>query len=87
MKNRKPEPCTSVVVIVKTADGEPGAYVLVTAFVGGKPEPEPWDGRAIAAAGLLGPGMRRALDFWGSHALVWGSEPVIPGTETEDCPW
>lgn len=27
------------------------------------------------------------FEFWSSHALVWGSEPIVPGTETATCPW
>lgn len=76
--NREPEPCPSVVLILKAADGQgDGDYVLVTAFVGHRPEPEPWDRNATA----------QSRAFWGSHALVWGSEPTIPGTETDRCPW
>ncbi|TAN33422.1 hypothetical protein EPN28_02640 [Patescibacteria group bacterium] len=74
VKNRSPEPCNSVVVILKAGDGE---YVLVTAFVGTRPEPEPWDRNAT----------EKSVEFWASHALIWGSEPVIPGTETDKCPW
>jgi len=79
VKNRQSEPCSSVVVILKTADGERdrGKYVLVTAFIGSKPEPEPWDRNST----------EKSVEFWSSNALIWGSEPVIPGTETEACPW
>ena len=42
VKNRQPEPCKSVVVILKKAeDGD--YFVLITAFIGVRPEPEPWD--------------------------------------------
>ena len=77
VKNREAEPCSSVVVILKAADEFPAAYVLVTAFIGRKPEPEPWDRHATA----------NSRAFWDTHALVWGSEPVIDGTETPHCPW
>jgi hypothetical protein len=77
VKNREAEPCSSVVVILKAADEFPAAYVLVTAFIGQKPEPEPWDRNATA----------NSRAFWKSHALVWGSEAVIDGTETTHCPW
>jgi hypothetical protein len=76
VKNRNPEPCSTVVVILKKAE-EVGAYVLITAFVGHRPEPEPWDRNATA----------NSRSFWSSHALVWGSEPTIPKTETTTCPW
>lgn len=77
VKNRQAEPCSTVVVILKTADEQPGTYVLVTAFIGGKPEPEPWDKNATP----------KSRDFWASHALVWGKEETITGTETSVCPW
>lgn len=75
VKNRRPESCDSIVVILKAGDG--GEYVLITAFVGHRPEPEPWDRNATT----------NSRAFWTSHALVWGSEPVVPGTETTRCPW
>ncbi len=77
VKNRRPEPCKSVVVIlVKATDGS-DAYVLVTAFIGEKPQPEPWDLHAPA----------ESRSFWLTHALLWGTEKVVPGTETTECPW
>jgi hypothetical protein len=79
VKNRQPEPCNSVVVILKTADTveDAGKYVLVTAFVGRLAEPEPWDRNAT----------EKSVEFWSSHALIWGYEEVIPGTVTSVCPW
>ncbi len=74
--NRQPEECQSVVVILKRAD-DVGGYILITAFVGGLSEPEPWDRNATPAS----------LDFWANHALIWGCEPVIDGTVTDRCPW
>lgn len=49
----------------------PEGYILLTAYPGQKSEIEPWDPRATPAA----------EEFWKTHALVWGSEPIIPGTE------
>ncbi len=77
VKNRQAEPCSSVVVIMKTADNEQNTMVLITAFIGEISEPEPWDRNAT----------NKSVEFWSSHALVWGSESVIPGTETLRCPW
>ena len=69
-----PKQTSSMVVILKAIDG---GYLLISAFIGQKAEPEPWDRNATAASS----------DFWSSHALVFGCEPTEPGTETEDCPW
>ena len=63
------EACSSVVVILKQDEGG-GYYVLITAFIGQKAEPEPWDRNAT----------EQSEAFWSSHALIWGSEPVVPGT-------
>lgn len=29
----------------------------------------------------------QSIDFWSKHALVWGSQEVVPGSETTVCPW
>ena len=76
VKNRKPEACSAVVIILKKDDIE-DYYILITAFVGHRPEPEPWDRNVTA----------NSRSFWNSHALIWGSEPTIPGSETTECPW
>lgn len=77
VKNRNPEPCSAVTVILKQDDYYEDYYVLITAFVGHRPEPEPWDRNANG----------NSLAFWNSHALVWGCEDIILGTETTECPW
>ncbi|MFA6534111.1 MAG: hypothetical protein WCT37_02980 [Patescibacteria group bacterium] len=77
VKNRTAEPCSSIVVILKKAEDFDETYILITAFIGHRPEPEPWDRNATA----------NSRAFWDSHALVWGSEPTVPGTETDKCPW
>ena len=81
VKNRAAEPTSRVTCILKAGDtGE--EFVLVTAFVGAPAEPEPWDKNLRDPAAK-----RKSCEFWSSHALVWGSEPIVPGTETARCPW
>ena len=75
--NRCAEPCSSVVAIFKQMEERPDCHLLITAFIGGLPEPEPWDRNATAAS----------HDFWANHALIWGSCEVLPETQTSDCPW
>lgn len=76
VKNRAAEPTSRVTCVLKAGDvGD--EYVLITAFIGAPAVPEPWDRNATA----------KSREFWDSHALVWGSEPTIPGTETSVCPW
>lgn len=74
--NRKAEPCSAVTVVLKRDDRD-DYYILITAFVGHRAEPEPWDQKATP----------QSAAFWSSQALVWGSEEVVPGTETVVCPW
>ena len=75
VKNREAEPCSAVTVILKRDDFK-DYYVLITAFVGHKPEPEPWDRNATP----------QSRAFWETHALVWVTEPVESGI-TFRCPW
>jgi len=70
---RKPEPCTAVTVVLRKEDE---GYVLRTAFVGYKAEPEPWDRNATEASVL----------FWNTHALVPEDGQILE-TATLDCPW
>ena len=82
--NRTPEPCSSLVIILKA--GGDGEYVLITAFIGHRPQPEPWDRKNFLQQPDPQKAERLAREFWSSHALVWGSEEVFPGTETVRCP-
>lgn len=85
VKNRSPEPCNTLVVVLK-ADNK-GGYVLISAFCGRRAEPEPWDDRNFSQQSDPSAAREASRRFWSSHALVWGSEPVIPGTETTRYPW
>lgn len=72
---RTPEPCSGVVVVLrKEVTGE---YQLATAYIGRRAEPEPWDRYATP----------NSVAFWNTHALIWGAEQTISGTETTQCPW
>jgi len=76
VKNRQPEQSSSVAVILKKAeDGD--FFIIITAFIGKIAEPEPWDRNATTIS----------REFWNTHALVWGCEEIILGTEISHCPW
>ena len=75
VKGREAEPSSSVVLILKRRNE--GGYVLITAYVGSRAEPEPWDPKSNLDSQI----------FWASHALIWGSETVVGGTETTSSPW
>ena len=79
VNHRDPETCSSMVVILKKSGA---VYVLITAFIGCKSEPEPWDERAFSLKSDPIEARARSLAFWKSHALVWDGESVIAGTET-----
>lgn len=81
VKNRPPEDTRFLTVILKKDEHEE-YWILISAYFGGQSEREPWD-RAIRS-----PGERdQVKNFWSTHALVWGVEEVIPGTETTQNPW
>ncbi len=76
VKNREPAQTRSAVACFKRTTG--GAYLLMTAFIGGRAPAEPWDRKWATPESFV---------FWSSHALVWGQEETVPGTETTVCPW
>jgi len=82
VKNRLPEPTAHITVVLKRDDRDPSIFVLITAFFGRKAEKEPWDTNIRTDEELV-----RAKEFWWTRALVWKSEPTVPGTETTICPW
>jgi len=73
---RKPEPCTVATVVLRKNDEGEG-YVLLTAFIGYKAEPEPWDRNATEAS----------VPFWNTHALVPEGSRIVLETATLKCPW
>ncbi len=75
VKNRQPEPSSEVTVVLKR---QGDTFLLLGAFFGGVPEPQPWDKRATACS----------EEFWNTHAFVWGSEEVDEQEPaTTKCPW
>lgn len=58
----------------KTGENE---YELYTAFVGRLTPSFP--------GGDYLP--QQSREFWSHHALVWGSQDIVLGTETTECPW
>jgi hypothetical protein len=74
VRNRQAEPTRFISVVLKQTRA---GYELVTAWVGELAPPEPWDRNSKP----------ESLGFWSSHALVWGMEEVLPGTEASVSPW
>ena len=86
VKNRKPKPCSSMVIILLKAE-EPNKYVIISSFIGKIAEPEPWDIPAFNSKPDPYEAGERSRAFWNTHALIWGYEKIVPGTETNVCPW
>ena len=76
VKNRQPVSCRYITVLLKKAS-EGNFYILMTVFVGRRVPDEPWSEFAN----------RESVRFWNSHALIWDYEEIVPGTETDKCPW
>jgi hypothetical protein len=79
VKGREPEPCDTVFVALKKIRLH--RYLLVTGFVGERPEPEPWDERAFSFSKDPGAARERSKRFWSDHALVYDPDVIVPGTE------
>jgi hypothetical protein len=82
VKNKKPEPTSSVVAVLKKKG--PSTYTLITSYIGTAAPREPWD-RSMTEDPIA---QKESRDFWSHHALIWGGELIIPGTEsnTPDTP-
>lgn len=79
VKGREPEACDTVFVVLKKVRQH--RYLLVTAFVGQRPEPEPWDERSFSFSKDPGAARERSKQFWANHALTYAPELIVPGTE------
>lgn len=71
--NREPEPCNSVVIILKKGyDNEGEYFILITAFVGEGSEPEPWDKQLVPGSKAH----QKAVEFWRTHALIYDDKLI-----------
>lgn len=75
VKQRAPVATSWVTIDIRKDDG--GGYYLYTAFIG-KLSPSFPGGTYLPD---------QSKEFWSRHALVWGPQEVVPGTETTKCPW
>lgn len=75
VKNKTSRPTSWVTIdLRKSGDNE---YSLHTAFTGRLTPSFP--------GGDYLPDQSK--QFWSTHALVWGSQEIVPGSETVECPW
>lgn len=75
VKNRAPEPCSSVFVVLKRLKVH--RYLIITGFVGTRPEPEPWDETAFRHAVDPNVSRQRSLEFWSKHALIYDETLIV----------
>lgn len=72
--NRQAQQTNSLFVILKKVEL---GYMIITIFKGKKAAREPFDPLAT----------EEDLKFWQNHALVFDSEIIIEGSQTQTCPW
>lgn len=75
VKNKESQPTSWITIDLRKSGGD--EYFLYTAFVGRLTPSFP--------GGSFLP--ERSRDFWAKHALVWGAQEIVPGSETTKCPW
>jgi len=88
VKNREAAPCSTLTIILeKGVDNKFSEtyYVIVTAYIGYISYPFPWDKKYFNSPEKDAE-KERAMEFWGSRALVPEIESIVPGTETNVCP-
>lgn len=86
VKTKKSQDCSTVMVVMKKFNGD-SHFTLMTSFIGGAAPNEPWDNRAFNRSENPVKAKTESTSFWNSHALVWGEEKIISGTENTICPW
>lgn len=74
-KSHSPQPSSKVAISLKRLDKD--SYDLFSAWLGPLTPPTPNNPLANSDS----------KPFWSKHALVWGNQEIIPGTETKICPW
>ena len=74
VKNKEPQQTSWLTLHIKKQDDE---YFLYTAFIGRSTPSFP--------GGDYLP--EQSKSFWSTHALVWGTQEVVPATETSVSPW
>lgn len=81
VKNREPEPCSSVKLVLWHNKAE-GIVVVSTAFIGNDSAPDPWS----TGAGKSKEAHAKACEFWKNHALVAGADfdKCAPVTNEEE---
>ncbi len=77
VKNKQPAPTSFIVIDIRPDRNSPADYFLYTAYIGPLTPSFP--------GGNYLP--EQSIEFWSNHALVWGTQDIVPGSETTNCPW
>ncbi|HVX23923.1 MAG TPA: hypothetical protein VG992_01090 [Candidatus Saccharimonadales bacterium] len=78
VQGQEGDPCSDLAIhVIPQTDG---TYILSSAWIGTfDDDDEPFP--------LAKNANERSKDFWNKHAFVYGSQGIIPGSETDVCPW
>jgi len=80
VEGREPEPTDVMTIVLKwITRSDQDCLIILTAYWGPKSPPEVWSPSARK--------YRYAQEFWATHALIWGSEEVEPGSVRRDKPY
>jgi len=74
-KNKSPQLTSWITIDIRHRPDD--SYFLYTAYIG-KLTPSFPGGNFMA---------EQSKEFWTHHALAWGTQEIIPGTETSNYPW
>lgn len=81
--NRLPSLTRYVTVVIKRLKNPRRdgiiSYRLLTAYIGAGSEKEPYDRFATIEE------FQQSLAFWSTHAIIWGTQHTISGTEVTEC--
>jgi hypothetical protein len=76
VKTRKPQADSNI--SISLLSNRDGTFQLSSAWIG------TWDDPPFPQQPHATPNSKI---YWNTHAFVWGSQEIEPGTETETCPW
>jgi hypothetical protein len=74
-KSQRAQPSSMIAISLTRLDDN--TYDLYSAWLGTQTPPTPNSPHANL----------KSKPFWSTHALVWGTQKILPGTETTRCPW
>lgn len=77
VKGKDPVPTTYVTIGLIKTHGSDKEYDVYTAYLG----------RVTPSFPSKGAGSKLEREFWAHHALAWGTQEIVPGSETSACPW